>query len=138
MCFVQLLNEVGHTRLIGNIIIKNIIIFDLIYAVIHINLYYCPTPYRAIDLDIYLAWLHQLGEEIILPMSHYDKLDLSKLTVFNIYRNHYQTNTSTHDPVPFSDFLIDFQTFISTAATTVEMLKHLNKQTNCLFVSTNS
>ena len=42
----------------------------------------------------------------------------SKLTVFNIYRNHYQTNTSTHDPVPFSDFLIDFQTFISTAATT--------------------
>ena len=46
------------------------------------------------------------------------KLLKSKLTVFNIYRNHYQTNTSTHDPVPFSDFLIDFQTFISTAATT--------------------
>ena len=46
------------------------------------------------------------------------KLLKSKLTVFNIYRNHYQTNTSTHDPVSFSDFLIDFQTFISTAATT--------------------
>ena len=42
----------------------------------------------------------------------------SKLTVFNIYRNHYLTNTSSHDPVPFSDFLIDFQNFISTAATT--------------------
>ena len=46
------------------------------------------------------------------------KLLKSKLTVFNIYRNHYLTNTSSHDPVPFSDFLIDFQTFISTAATT--------------------
>ena len=46
------------------------------------------------------------------------KLLKSKLTVFNIYRNHCITNTSSHDPVPFSDFLIDFQTFISTAATT--------------------
>ena len=46
------------------------------------------------------------------------KLLKSKLTAFNIYRNHYQINTPTHDPVPFSDFLIDFQTFISTAATT--------------------
>ena len=35
----------------------------------------------------------------------------SKLTVFNIYRNHYQTNTSTHDPVPFSDFLISSHRF---------------------------
>ena len=46
------------------------------------------------------------------------KLLKSKLTAFNIYRNHYQINTPTHDHVPFSDFLIDFQTFISTAATT--------------------
>ena len=50
-------------------------------------------------------------------MSSTIKLLKSKLTVFNIYRNNYQTLLH-NDPVPFSDFLIDFQTFISTAATT--------------------
>ena len=36
------------------------------------------------------------------------KLLKSKLTAFNIYRNHYQIKTLIHDPVPFFDFLIDF------------------------------
>ena len=50
----------------------------------------------------------------------------SKLTIFNIYRNHYLPHTaSTKSPnktsrptVPFSDFLTDFSTLISNAATT--------------------
>ena len=55
------------------------------------------------------------------------KLLKSKLTVFNIYRNHYLPNTSkksntpsksSHDPVPFSDFLADLHILIATAATT--------------------
>ena len=55
------------------------------------------------------------------------KLLNSKLTVFNIYRNHYLPNTSkksntssksSHDPVPFSDFLADLHILIATAATT--------------------
>ena len=55
------------------------------------------------------------------------KLLNSKLTVFNIYRNHYLPNTSkksntssksSHDLVPFSDFLADLHILIATAATT--------------------
>ena len=54
------------------------------------------------------------------------KLFSSKLTVFNIYRNHYlphtassKSPTKTSRPVvPFSDFFSDFSTLISNAATT--------------------
>jgi len=56
------------------------------------------------------------------------KLVDSKLTVFNIYRNHYlprstQRNNTTpfqnyRELVPFTDFINDFNTFISIAATT--------------------
>ena len=54
------------------------------------------------------------------------KLLHSKLTVFNIYRNHYLPNTSkkstpsksSHDPVSFSESLADLHILIATAATT--------------------
>lgn len=47
----------------------------------------------------------------------------SKLTVFNIYRNHYlpkstTSATNSRDLVPFSDFLADLHTLVSIAATT--------------------